>query len=390
MDFLAKLAQLKAPPGPPVARAAVVTTGASPLERLIPSVSTPAGPLHVRSSQRAARPPCMGSLAALAMDEALAQVAPDRLLFLDTETTGLAGGAGTLPFLIGLAFFEGGALVVEQLHLAAPGQERPLLERLRERLAQASALVTFNGKSFDWPLVKARLVLNRLPAPAALPHLDLLHCARRVFRFELDSVRLGTLERHALGVARQGDIDGAEIPQAWFDFLRTGRLATLARVLDHNAQDVASMATLAELLGQAWKQERALGPAAALGLGAVAFRSAAHAKALAFALEAQATQSRPVRGLALELEALARRKLGDVGGAVRALEAALPLHGAVARVHLALAKLYEHRIKEPERALAHARLGASAEDAPTAWRRERRLRVAVERSRASAAQLGVW
>ncbi len=390
MDFSAKLAQLRVPGGRAAPRPAVASERGSRLSELLPASDTLDGPLHVRTARHEARVPCVASLASLALDDSLAGVDPQRLLFLDTETTGLAGGAGTVPFLIGLAFFEGGALVVEQLHLSAPGLERPVLQRLRERLERASGLVTFNGKSFDWPLVKARLVMNRLPAPPPLPHVDLLHCARRVFRFELDSVRLGTLEGHALGVLRTGDIDGADIPQAWFDFLRTGRVATLARVLEHNAQDVLSMAALAELLGQAWRGERALGPKAALGLGTVAFRTEAFSKALSFALAAQAAERGAVRGLALELEALARRKLGDVAGAVRALEAALPVHGAVARVHLALAKLYEHKVKEPERALRHARLGASAEDAPTAWRRERRLVKVVEHRRGEIFQLGGW
>ena len=104
------------------------------------------------------------------------------MLFLDTETTGLAGGTGTVPFLVGLAWFEGRSLRVHQLFLRRLGEEAPMLRVLAERMAEPPAWSTYNGKSFDWPLLRTRFVLNRVPTPAELPHLDLLHCARRVFK----------------------------------------------------------------------------------------------------------------------------------------------------------------------------------------------------------------
>ena len=105
-------------------------------------------------------------------------------------------------------------------------------------------LLSFNGRSFDWPLLRSRYVMNRLPPPPERPHVDLLHCARRVFRHHLDQLKLSTLEQRVLDVHRRGDIDGALIPAAWFDFLRTGRVAVLARVLSHNERDVRSMVDL--------------------------------------------------------------------------------------------------------------------------------------------------
>src|SRR5262245_46466839 len=162
---------------------------------------------HVQvSSALAAHPE---HVAALALDPSLVSVSLERALLLDTETTGLAGGAGTLPFLIGLGWFEpGGKVSLEQLVLARPGEERPMLARLSERLAAASCIVSFNGKSYDWPLLRTRFVMNRMPVPAPPPHLDLLHCARRVFRYRCESARLTELEAAVVGHLRRGDVPG--------------------------------------------------------------------------------------------------------------------------------------------------------------------------------------
>jgi uncharacterized protein len=141
-------------------------------------------------------------IAALALDPSLLDVDTKRLLFLDTETTGLAGGTGTLAFLVGLGWFEDRAFVVEQLLLTKPGEETPLLTELARRLQAASAIVTFNGKSFDWPLLRTRFVMNRMSAPAP-PHLDLLHMARRVYRQRLSSLKLKAVEEAVLDLERE-------------------------------------------------------------------------------------------------------------------------------------------------------------------------------------------
>ena len=143
-------------------------------------------------------------MASLALHPGLAGVDFQRMLFLDTETTGLAGGTGTVPFLVGLAWFEGRSLRVHQLFLRRLGEEAPMLRVLAERMAESSCLVTFNGKSFDWPLLRTRFVLNRVPAPAELPHLDLLHCARRVFKHRGSGTRLVHLEEQVLGLPPGG------------------------------------------------------------------------------------------------------------------------------------------------------------------------------------------
>jgi hypothetical protein len=234
-------------------------------------------------------------------------------------------------------------------------------------------LVTFNGKSFDWPLMRARYVMNRLPPPPELPHVDLLHCARRVFRYELEQSTLATLERAALGVHRVGDLSGALIPAVWFDYLRTGRVAMLARVLEHNERDVRSMVELLHHLCDAWEGATELPPARRLGLAVVASR---HPGAEAWALElvrGLECGSGRVAGMALELEAHLLRRRGDAAGAVDALERALPMSPAAARVRLKLAKLYEHHLKDVDAARRHAPHAREAEPAVTHAKRLKRL-----------------
>lgn len=172
-------------------------------------------------------------------------------LFLDTETTGLAG-AGTLAFMVGVAYFEprpdgSDVFVVRQYFLRDHGDERAMLRQLDGLLAERAGLITFNGRSFDVPLLDNRYLMNRLPSRlGALPHIDLLPPARRLFRARLGSCALGALERNLLGLQRtQEDIPGALIPALYYQYLRTGEVGELARVFYHNEIDMLSMVTLA-------------------------------------------------------------------------------------------------------------------------------------------------
>jgi hypothetical protein len=152
-----------------------------------------------------------GVLAELALDASVADSSPTSWLFLDTETTGLSG-AGTLAFLIGMAGVnEQGGLELEQLLLPEPDRERSLLLRVLERFQAASLIISFNGKSFDRPLLEGRLVMNRLPPLPERPHLDLLHVARRLHRERLGRCSLKRLESQVLGFERGPDIDGSEV-----------------------------------------------------------------------------------------------------------------------------------------------------------------------------------
>jgi len=175
---------------------------------------------------------------------------PEKWLFLDTETTGLAGGTGTYAFLTGIAWWDSGGLQVEQFFMRDFADEHSVLCELAERIAERPVLVTFNGKTFDWPLLESRFTMTRRIAPPKLAaHLDLLHPARALWRLRLGSVRLVELEREVLDARRLGwhredDVASALIPQFYFDYLRGGSATPLAGVVRHNQLDLRGLAAL--------------------------------------------------------------------------------------------------------------------------------------------------
>ncbi|PSH03580.1 MAG: hypothetical protein CXZ00_11700 [Acidobacteria bacterium] len=172
---------------------------------------------------------------------------PSQWLFLDTETTGLSGGTGTYPFLVGLAWWEGGGLKVEQLFMREHSEERSMLARVAEHLTKRPVLVTFNGKSFDWPLLETRFRMTRTIAPPPLrAHLDFLHPARNLWRLRLGSVKLSHLERHVLDWDRGEDLLSSEIPRIYLDFVRSGIAEPLLPVFHHNQMDMRGLAGLAD------------------------------------------------------------------------------------------------------------------------------------------------
>jgi uncharacterized protein YprB with RNaseH-like and TPR domain len=343
------------------------------------------------------------TLATLARDASLIDLDLSRALFLDTETTGLAGGTGTVAFLVGLARFVDGVLCIEQLIVPELGQERPVLSRLAERIAAASCVITYNGKSFDWPLLRTRFVLCRMPVPALPAHIDLLHAARSVWKQRMPSVRLTDVEREILHFERQDDIPGAEIPARYFEFLRGGSAEHLAPVLEHNQNDVIALAALlGALITRFERVDEVKDPRDALAFGRIALRArdgeralacaraalaasgadesilSAHAEcaALSPSVTAAALQHGPAHTArlatpaslapaqrdtmrdALLLASDVQRQLGDTIRSAELLEAALlhtsspPLRAAT---HFALAKLYEHDQGALAAALRHAR-----------------------------------
>jgi len=175
---------------------------------------------------------------------------PAKWLFLDTETTGLAGGTGTYAFLVGLAWWDAGGLQVEQFLMRDFSEEHSVLHELSSRVAQRPVLVTFNGKSFDWPLLESRFTMTRsIAAPRLAAHLDLLHPARALWKLRLGSVRLVELERHVLdaprlGWRRENDVASALIPQYYFDYLRSGPVEPIAGIVRHNQMDLRGLAAL--------------------------------------------------------------------------------------------------------------------------------------------------
>lgn len=306
-------------------------------------------------------------LSLLALDPEVAEVSYERALFLDTETTGLGGGAGTLAFLLGLSYFEEGRLWVDQLMLEGPEQEPVMLETLRGLLLRHEVLVTFNGKAFDWPLLEGRYVLNGLEGVGRKPHLDLLHVARRIHRERLARCTLKHIESEVLGFERHGDVEGVEVAARYTHYLRTGDVTGLTQVVEHNRWDVVSMAALVALYGEP------LPALCALDLSALA-RTFQRAKALPEALaaaEAAVQGGAGARGLAVRGAVLRAR--GDRLAALRDLStAATELSDP--KLRLQLAKLYEHAAFDPERALATLEQGLAEKPAAVERRRARLLR----------------
>ena len=175
-------------------------------------------------------------------------IKPTEILFLDTETTGLAGGTGTHAFLVGVGYFSGSDFTLRQFFMRSPAEEPSLLEELRILFEQFPVLVTFNGKSFDWPLLDTRFVMHGYRLAFDFNHLDLLHPARRIWKHRLPSCSLTSLEQEIYGIQRVGDVPGFLIPQLYFDYLRDGDARRLRPVFAHNRADIVTLARLLETL----------------------------------------------------------------------------------------------------------------------------------------------
>lgn len=171
--------------------------------------------------------------------------APERWAFLDTETTGLAGGSGTYAFLIGVGRITAAGFHLRQFFMRDYGEEQSLLHALSAYLSDFDVLVTYNGRTYDQPLLETRYRMARMRPPfARLAHLDLLFGARRLWNLRFDSCRLVELERQVLGVERQGDLPGEMIPYVYFDYLRNREAYRVVPILHHNAIDILTLACL--------------------------------------------------------------------------------------------------------------------------------------------------
>ncbi len=192
-----------------------------------------------------------------------------RLLYLDTETTGLAGGTGTYAFLVGVGFFDGDEFEVRQFFMRDLDEEPALLTILEETFRKFDGFVTYNGTGFDLPLLETRFVLGRRRFPGEVFHVDLLTPARRLWSTRLIDCRLGTVEQDVLRFIRDDDLPGALIPTVYFEYLRRKRPHELPRVFEHNRHDILSLAALtgwvADAVARAPHPE--LDPEALAGLG---------------------------------------------------------------------------------------------------------------------------
>ena len=169
---------------------------------------------------------------------------PRNILYLDTETTGFMG-AGTVAFEVGMGCLTDSGFQIHQLVMRDYPEEKFLLQSIADTLMGYDAICTFNGRTFDVPLLRDRFLMNRMDDSCLdKPHIDLLHMARRVFKLRLQRCNLGKLEEAVLGIPRFDDLPGAQVPQRFFDYLKTGNFDLLTDVLEHNAQDVASLCVL--------------------------------------------------------------------------------------------------------------------------------------------------
>lgn len=296
------------------------------------------------------------TLGRLGRSAAFEGVDPRRLLFFDTETTGLAGGAGTYVFLAGLGFFEGDTFVVRQLFLPDLHSERALLHLFNDLLGACASLVSFNGRAFDWPLIESRFTLSRMrPAQGEPLHLDLLAPSRRVWKDWLPSCALGALEAHALGLRRRGDVPGWLIPSLYFQYLRGGSVAALQPVFEHNRLDVLSLLTLAGRLGDMLHEPDGftLEAAECYGLarlyedlGNYEASVRCYERALKGALSAA------LRATTLQRLTGAHKKLSQHQEALRIWEELIARETTLIFPYVELAKHYEHHTREYAEAAA--------------------------------------
>jgi len=293
---------------------------------------------------------------------------PEDILFLDTETTGLAGGTGTIPFLVGVSWWKNSIFTTRQYFLPEPGHEVAMLRELHSLADGFRVVVTFNGASFDLPLLRTRARMNRLDNPlTGLLVWDLLVPARRLYGNRLQDCRQQTLEREICGLKREvGDIEGSLIPKVWFDFLATGRGGLVSRVMTHNHRDMLGMGRLFERVSTAARSlDQETGPARGLNwldgwaLGRICERRRDTPMALACLTAAvraapfeKALGMGDPRFLADVVRVLKRG--GDWALVEWVIHQGLSAGVDEPWLHREAAILYEHRLVRPAKALDHA------------------------------------
>src|SRR3990170_407760 len=315
-----------------------------------------------------------GLAADVAQHSGLTTIGPEQLAYLDTETTGLAGGAGTLVFLVGIGRFVEGQFRIRQYFLRDPSEEAAMLLALQEDLEPAGGFVTFNGQRFDMPLLEMRYVsgLRRRWRLTDLPQFDLLFPARRLWRHTLPDCYLSTLEAVLLGVQRQElDVPGAEIPELYLDYLRSGRTDGIRRIVYHNVQDVLSLVGLAaHVLDRHATDTAGLAESEALALARWHDRLGRRTEAERYYLAALESTDPWTRRDALSGYTMLLKGSGRRTEALSGWDEWGTLAPADPTPAIELAKFYEWQARDPEQALLWAeRARRSLETWPADWRR---------------------
>ncbi len=304
---------------------------------------------------------------------------PGRWAFLDTETTGLAGGSGTYAFLIGVGRITPEGFRVRQFFMREHGEEPSLLYALAEHLAGFDVLITYNGKTYDQPLLETRFRMVRARPPfERLAHVDLLFGARRLWKLRFESCRLVELENRVLGFERQGDLPGEMIPYVYFEYLRTREAFRVVPIFRHNALDILTLACLTSIVPWAFRspKEAPLGHGAELvGLARWLRAAERHEEALAVYRRAvEAGLADPLLFAVLWERAGLEKRLGREEAALEVLRdlSASPNPYRVAAL-VELAKHYEHRRRDFQAALELTRAAIAIEDSAELRHREARL-----------------
>jgi hypothetical protein len=331
-------------------------------------------------------------LAALS-GNSIANAPPKTWAFLDTETTGLAGGSGTCAFLIGVGSIDAEGFRVRQFFMRDYNEEASVLESLSAHLARFDVLITYNGKTFDQPLLETRYTMSRSRHPfGRMEHLDLLHGARRLFKLRLENCRLVKLEQEILGLERDADVPGDLIPYYYFEYLRTRHAFRLIPVFHHNVLDIVTLACLTGLIPAAFNDPESIQTRHGADLlGLARWLKVAGRLEEAYRLMRRALDT----GLAdrhlfpaLFEVALLEKKLGLEDASVATLtDLSLSPNPFRHRAWEELAKYYEHREKNYAMALECTRAARDVEDSEALARRQHRLEMRCLRTARQASLL---
>jgi len=306
-------------------------------------------------------------------------VPPEKWCFLDTETTGLAGGSGTYAFLVGVGRITPQGFRIRQFFMREFGEETSQLSALAEHLKQFEVMITYNGRTYDQPLLETRFRMTRQRPPfSSLEHLDLLFGARRLWNLRFDSCRLVDLENQILGVERQGDLPGELIPYVYFEYVRTREIFKLLPIFHHNAIDILTLACLTAIVPRAFSApDRAEFAHGAEMVGLARWWRQAEQHENALALFRQALDRNLPDDLLFRTMwdiAVLEKKLGREHAALPVLtDLAASPNPLQAEAFVELAKYYEHRERNYAMALEMTRNALAIEDSEALRRRAARL-----------------
>lgn len=281
-------------------------------------------------------------------------LSPEDILFLDTETTGLSGGAGTVAFQIGVGYFTHSGFVVEQFMMHDYPEEASMLQTLNSLMKRFTVICTFNGRTFDIPLLKTRFIMNRI-ADSSIPpfHADALYPSRRLWKLRLKKCNLAHLEEQLLNVVREDDLPGALVPQTFFQYLKDGNFQPMERILEHNKQDIVSLAQLFYFMCKQVDVPEEIAESEDLF-------------SLARALEKNGQQDKAIHCYRLSSntqmcahahESLARieKRRGNTDAAIKLYQTMLMQNEKPVVACEALAKLHEHKLRDIPAALSYTR-----------------------------------